>query len=116
MNGIGAGSLRGLDDLVAAEIALGRWRRSNEYRLVGFAHVRSAHIGFAVHRHRLDAELVAGANDAQGDLATVRNQNFSEHVLPKAECCRASWADSCPACSEATRERRRARAGCRADR
>jgi hypothetical protein len=36
--------------------------------------VQGVAIGFRVDSHRLDAELAAGADDAHGDFATVRDQ------------------------------------------
>jgi hypothetical protein len=33
-----------------------------------------------MHRHRLDAELAAGLDDAQRDLAAVRDQDLLEHA------------------------------------
>ena len=79
MNRLGAGELRGLDDFVAAQVALARWWRSDENRFVGFSHVRRAHVGLAVNGDRLYAQLLAGADDAQGDLATIRDQYFPKH-------------------------------------
>jgi hypothetical protein len=32
-----------------------------------------------MHGHRLDAEAVAGAQDAQGDFAAVGDEDFFEH-------------------------------------
>jgi len=42
--------------------------------LVGEAHVHGVGIGGGVHRHRLDAQFVAGAVDAQRDLAAVGDE------------------------------------------
>ena len=64
---------------VALEIALGRRRRANVHRFVGLAHVRRARVGVAVDGDRRDAELAAGADDAQRDLAAVGDENLGEH-------------------------------------
>ena len=34
----------------------------------------AARVGFGVHGHALDAQLAAGADDAHGDLAAVRDR------------------------------------------
>ena len=36
-----------------------------------------------LHRDRLDAELAAGAQDTQGDLAAVRDEDLVEHGWPR---------------------------------
>ena len=56
MNRLGAGALRGFDDLVAAQVALARRRRPDADRLVGLAHVRRARVGIGVHGDRCDAQ------------------------------------------------------------
>ena len=48
--------------------------------VVGKAHVQRLAVGLGVHRHRLDVELAARADDAQRDLAAVGDQNFLEHA------------------------------------
>src|SRR5205823_2355508 len=40
--------------------------------------------GLRVHGHRLDAHLAAREDDAQRNLATVRDEDFLEHYLPVA--------------------------------
>jgi hypothetical protein len=49
--------------------------------VVGEAHVERLAIGFRVHRHGLDAELAAGADDAQGNLAPIGNQDLLKQWL-----------------------------------
>ena len=65
--------------LLAAQIALARRRRSDQHRFVRLADVRGAHVRFAVYGDSLYPQLIAGANDAQSDLATIRDENFLEH-------------------------------------
>jgi hypothetical protein len=38
--------------------------------------VQRAAIHVRIHRHCLDAQVAAGADDANGDLAAIGNQNF----------------------------------------
>ena len=53
-------------------------------RLVSGAHMWRALIGVTVNRDGADAELVAGANDPERDLAAVGDENFGKH-LPSGE-------------------------------
>jgi hypothetical protein len=39
-----------------------------------------------MHRHRCDAELLARAQNAQGNLAAIGYQDLVEHVFPVARC------------------------------
>ena len=80
MHRLRAGLLAGLDDLVDQEIGLRRGRRSDEHLLVGHAHVQRIGVGFGVHRHGLDAEPPAGADDAAGDLAAIGDQDLVEQL------------------------------------
>jgi len=36
-------------------------------------------VGVGIHRHRGNAHLAGGLDDAAGDFATVGNQDFFEH-------------------------------------
>ena len=62
------------------EVGLARRRRADADVVVGEAHVQRLAIGLRVHGDRLDAELAARADDAQRDLAAIRDQDFLEHV------------------------------------
>ena len=57
-----------------AQVALRRRRRSEPDGRVGHADVRCVGVRVAVDRDRLDPELVAGADDADRDLAAVRDR------------------------------------------
>ena len=46
--------------------------------------VRRAAVGLAEDGDRLDAQLAAGADDPQGDLSPVGDQNAFEHQTPRA--------------------------------
>ena len=69
----------GRDQLVAHEVALARRRGADVDRFIRFAHVRRERIGVGVYGDRRDAKLLAGANDAEGDLAAVGDQDLREH-------------------------------------
>ena len=48
--------------------------------LVGLAHMQRVAVGVCVNRHRGDPCLGAGTDDSHGDLATVGDEDFSDHV------------------------------------
>ncbi|MCY1297429.1 hypothetical protein D9M70_468680 [compost metagenome] len=74
-----AGQFGGADDRRDAQVGLGGRSRADADGLVGQGQVHQLTVGRGVHRHRLDAQLLAGAQDAQGDLATVGDQDFFQH-------------------------------------
>ncbi|OQA04042.1 MAG: hypothetical protein BWY69_00128 [Planctomycetes bacterium ADurb.Bin401] len=79
MHRIGAGDLAGGEQRRNAEIAVlgGRWPDADA--LVGEAHMHRIGIGRGMHGNGRDAEFLAGAQHAQGDLAAVGNQDFVKH-------------------------------------
>ena len=79
MDRLGAGLLRGLDDLGDVEVALGRHRRADQEGLVGLAHVRGVAVDLRVDGDRADPHLLQGAGDADRDLAAVGDQHLLEH-------------------------------------
>ncbi len=79
MNGVGTGDLGGGDEIRDAEVGQAARRRADADVVVGEAHVQRLAVGLAVDRHGLDAELAAGANHPQGDLAAVGDQDLLEH-------------------------------------
>ena len=86
MDGLGAGLLAGLDDLVDQQVGLRGRRRADGDRLVGHLDVQGVAVGLGIDRHRLDAHPAAGLDDAAGDLAAVGDQDLLEHrpVGPRA--------------------------------
>ena len=78
MDRFGAGRERRLDDQVGAEVTLPRRRRAQTHRLVGGYDVRGVDVGVGVHGDRLDAKIAAGADDAQGDLTAVGDEDARE--------------------------------------
>jgi hypothetical protein len=80
MHGLRAGLLAGIDDLLDDQIAFRRRRRTDMHGLVSHAHMQRAIIGIGIHRHRFDAELAAGLDDAASDLATVGDQDLVEQL------------------------------------
>ena len=80
MDRVGAGLLRGADDARDVQVAAAGRGRADVHRLVGEADDGRLGVRGRVDGDRLDAELAAGARDAQGDLAPVRDQDLLEHV------------------------------------
>ena len=79
MDRVGAGDLAGGEQARNVEIALRRRRRADADALVGEAHVHGVGVGGRMHGDGRDAELLAGALDAQRDLAAVGDQDLVEH-------------------------------------
>ena len=67
------------DDAVDLQVAVGGLGRADAIGLVGQFQIGGAAVGLAEDGHRLDAQLAAGADDPQGDLAPIGNQNSLEH-------------------------------------
>ena len=79
MDGVGAGDLAGGDERRDVEIAVAGRRRADADALVGEADVHGVGVGGRMHRHGGDAELLAGAQDAERDLAAVGDEDLVEH-------------------------------------
>jgi len=83
VDGVGASYLRGGDDARDVEVRFARGRGADADVVVGEADVERLAIGFGVHGDGLDAELAAGADHSQSDLAPVCNQDFLKHFVLK---------------------------------
>ena len=79
MNCIHVGDLRGADDAIDLEIALRAGRRPDADGFIRELDMEAFHVGLGIDGDRLDAELFAGPNDAQGDFAAVGDEDFLEH-------------------------------------
>src|SRR4029079_9863227 len=88
------------------QVALARRRRSDAHRLVGELDVERVGVGRRVDRHRADAHLAQGADDAQRDLAAVRNEHLVENgrrLLDQGGAMRKSGCPYSPGCAFCTR-------------
>ena len=106
VDGLGAGRLGCRQDLGLVEVALGRRRATERNGLVGHANVQRFVVDVRVDGDALDAHLAGGTDDAQGDLAPVRDQNSAEHQSTIREgCCRACASARAGASTPASRAR-----------
>ena len=76
---LGAGDLAGGDDRGDVQVALGRRGGADADALVGQPHPHGAGVGLGVHGDGGDAHLLAGAVDAERDLAPVGDEDLVEH-------------------------------------
>jgi hypothetical protein len=79
VDGVDAGLAGHLEDAFGVEVALRRGRGTEQVGLVGGPHVRGVPVDLGVDRDGAHAELAAGADHADGDLATVGHQDGVEH-------------------------------------
>ncbi len=81
MHRLGAGPAARLDDAVAAQIALGRWRRADAHRLVRLADMERVGIGVGMDRNRGDAHAARRADHPAGNLAAIGDEDLLEHSV-----------------------------------
>src|SRR6185312_10217642 len=79
MHGVGAGDLAGGEDRGDVEVAVLGRRRTDADALVGHAHMHRVAVGRRIDRHGRNAELLAGAQDAERDFAPVGDEDLLEH-------------------------------------
>ena len=79
MDAISARLLDGIEDGRGVQVGLGARVPSERIGLVGQPHMEGISIGIGVHRHRLDAHLTSGTNDADGNFAAVGDQDLLQH-------------------------------------
>ncbi len=73
---VGAGLLGDRDDLGDVEVGVRRGRAAQRVRLVGDPHEQRVAVGVGVHRDAADPGVLAGPDDADGDLSTVGDQDL----------------------------------------
>ena len=102
---------------VGVEVALGRGLAAEGVGLVGQADVERVAVELGVHGDGRDAELPAGPDDPDGDLAPVGDQDLGEHAICLRGCRRVvpfadaggGGHDEAAACGERGRCARRHR-------
>ena len=81
VDGIGAGYFGGGNDGGNVQIALRRGGGADADGFVGQLNVQAVVVGSGMHGHGGDAHFAAGAQYAQGDFATVGDEDFFQHNL-----------------------------------
>ena len=79
MNRLRTSILRCLDDLVDAEIGLGRSRRADMHGLVRHIHMYGVIVRIGVDRHRPDPHGARGLHHTASNLAAIGDEDFVEH-------------------------------------
>ena len=80
MHRVRAGDLAGGEQRRDVEIAVARRRRADAHALVGEPHMHRVGVGGRMHRDGRDAELLAGAQHPERDLAAIGDQDLVEHL------------------------------------
>ncbi len=80
MNGFGVGDFGGADHRWNVQIAARALGRADADGFVRKTRVEAVAVGFGIHGDGADAQILAGADDAQGDFAAVGDQNFFKHA------------------------------------
>jgi hypothetical protein len=78
---LGAGGQCRLDDPIDPQIALGGRRGPDADRPVGGTDMPGRRVRVAVDCHRLHAQLMAGTDQPNGDLAAVGDQDAVERTV-----------------------------------
>ena len=88
---VGTGGLGGGQQLVHAQIAVGRRIAAERIGRGGLTHMQGIGIGVGIHRDGLNAHAVRGGDDAAGDFAAVGDEDFF-HVCARGFIARSHAA------------------------
>ena len=80
VDGIGAGARGDVENLRNIQIRFRRCGRADGIGFIGFAHVERGAVYIGVDDHGGNVQLVAGAEHAHRDLATIGNEDLLEHM------------------------------------
>ncbi len=114
MDRVGAGDLAGGEERRDVEVAVAGRRRADADALVGEADMHGVGVGGRMDGDGLDAEFLAGAQDAQGDFAAIGDEDLVEHARPRRlldDQERLAVFDRLPVLDEDVRDRAGARGG-----
>ena len=80
MNGVAAGMPRHSDDLFDGKIAFARGRRADRVSFAGEPHMQRRAIDITEDSCGANVEFLAGAQDANRNLASIGDQDFSKRA------------------------------------
>src|SRR5438552_2279552 len=78
--GVAEGLFSFADYPINTQVALAAGSFADTNGLVGQLHVHRICVNLGIDRYGADVQLLAGANDADGDFAPVRYQNLLKHL------------------------------------
>jgi hypothetical protein len=81
VDGVGSAGSGDLRDLLAAQVSFGGSSAGQGIRFVGGANVQCIAVGLGVDGDSGDAHFLQRLGDADGDFATVGNEDLGEHTL-----------------------------------
>ena len=81
MHGVALGGFGRLEQGLGIQVALLRRGRPDLDRLIGGTDVRRLGVRLAVNGHGVDPRIVSAADDSQGDLASVGDQQSLHSLL-----------------------------------
>ena len=90
VDGIGAGRLGRGQQLVHAQVAVGRGVATQRIGHGGLAHMQGARVGVGMHGDGVQPQAVGGGDHAAGDLAAVGNEDFLHDAEVSREAQRPS--------------------------
>ena len=79
MHRVRAGDLAGGEQRRNVEVAVARGRRADAHALFGKPHMHGVLVGGGMHGDGRNAQLLAGAQHTQRDLAAICDQNLVKH-------------------------------------
>ena len=79
MDGVHIGDFRSTDHTGNIQVTASTFCGTNTNRFIGKPHVQTVAICLRIHRHSFNAQFLRRANNTQGDLSTIGNQNLSKH-------------------------------------
>jgi hypothetical protein len=82
MDGVASRALRDLDDPRRVEVALAWRRRADRVRGVGGTDMQRVAVDVAVDGDRAEAEVMAGPDDTERDLAAIGDEDGGERRSP----------------------------------
>lgn len=81
MDGAGSGATSDFEDKVATKVGFGGWSGPEPVGFIRFENVGCGAVSVGIDSDGRQAELAAGAQEAQSDFATIGDENFAKHRI-----------------------------------